>query len=194
MARIIETVALSALVATSAHAQLNTIEFKVSNVISPEQPAATVEAWALWDPAQYAFADAVFDVLAVPDAGGFSDPQRILNGPGTYDGNVAPDGDSVTGIIAGQLHYPAHGIFADLANPILMWKVTWTTDVFTPRIVDVATLTNAFYVYTGPEGHTKNLIGDFVEGNGVIQVVPAPAGFAALLAGAAPALRRRRTP
>jgi hypothetical protein len=184
--------ALSLFAACSAQAQLNTIDIKVSNTISPGQPSATVEAWAVWDPDQYAFWKAHFDFYSSPDPGGFSDPERLLRGPGTHDGVVEPDGDAVIGTVALQLHFPAGGIFADTSNPILMWRVTWSTSDFTPRMVDLHTATAEFALFVDDSGNGHSFIDDFVDGSGAIQVVPSP-GPAALVMGAClAALRRRR--
>ena len=183
--------ALLAIAVCSAEAQLNTIDIKVGSVISPDQPSVTIEAWAVWDPAQYAFREALFDFLASADAGGFSEPERMLKGPTSDDGYVAPDGDAVTGVLPFQLHFPAANIFADTADPILIWRVTWSTSDFTPRLIDLHTVMSEFILYIDENGNSKSFINGFAEGSGVIQVVPAP-GAGACVAGVCLMLFRRR--
>jgi hypothetical protein len=129
---------LAAFVATPAIAE-TTYVISVSNRVTPVQPSATVEVWAIFDESLEAFAGAVFEFSATPDAGGFSDPQRLLTGPGTQDGVVDPDGDSVNGIISGQLCFPVIEWPPDPSNPILIWRVTWSTDQFDRREVHLAT-------------------------------------------------------
>jgi hypothetical protein len=183
--------AMSAWMGGTAHAQLNTFEIVVSNPVSPAHPATTIEVWAAWDPAQYAFAAAFFDIIASSDEGGFSDPNGLLNGPGDLDGFITPEGDEVDGMKVSQIHWPGH-IFADLANPILLWQVTWSTADFTPRTVDVQSITTDFDLYIDDSGYAKGFIDEFFEGSATIEVVPAPGSAAMLLFGAALASRRRR--
>lgn len=180
-----------AIFACSARAQLNTIDIVASNIISPAQPSTVVEAWAVWDPDQYAFWKASFNFFASEDSGGFSNPERLLKGPESRDGVVEPGGDAVTDVRPLQLHFPAANIFADTANPILIWRVTWSTSDFSPRFVDLHTSTTEFALFIRDDGLGGSFIDDFTEGSGAIQVVPAPAP-AAVLALAAPWMRRRR--
>jgi hypothetical protein len=164
----------------------------VSNTVSPQHPSTTIDLWAYFQPDFYAFAGAAFDVLASPDAGDFSDPTIFLTGPGQQTGMIAPDGDSVLGAITGQLQFPDANIFADRANPILHWRVTWTTNDFTARRVDVVTLTRLYGLYLDVWGNSINAYDEtFTEGLGTINVIPAPAPGAPAL-GVAFAFRRRR--
>jgi hypothetical protein len=176
-----------------ALAQFNTFDIRVSNVISPGQPSATVEVWAVWDPDQYAVATVAFSLMGEADPGDFSDPERMLKMAGTEDGDVAPDGDSVLGIIARQLHFDG-GIFADTANPILVWRATWSTLEFTPRSIDLASVTTKFDLYINDAGASDHFLDEFIEGSGVIQVVPAPAPLAVLALLGPGAARRNRRP
>jgi hypothetical protein len=179
--------------AGSALGQTNRFELVVSNTISPDQPSATIQLWTTWDPTQYAFAYGGFDLVASHDPGGFTAFGRALKGPGTRDGDLAPDGDSVTGVVSGQLQFDGGGgIFADTANPILVFTATWSTTEFTPRIVDLGTVTKRYELYLDFEGTRESFLDDFAEGAGSIQVVPAPASAALLLVAPLACLRRAR--
>jgi hypothetical protein len=183
--------ASAVLTGASAHAQLNTFDIRVSNTITPDQPSATVEVWAVFDPQYYAFAHAAFDRSATADPGGFSNPERMLDAPESSDGVVDPTGDRVVGIVVRQLHFPGH-LLADSSNPILAWRVTWSTSDFTPRSIDLGTATSVFDLYINKAGVLDHYIDQFTEGSGVIHVVPTPSAAAALLAFATVLSRRRR--
>jgi hypothetical protein len=167
--RLAPLLGLSILIAAPGRSQDNMFEFAISNVVSPQQPSATIEAWFRWNPDFHAFAGAFFSVSASADAGGWSDPQELLNGPGTEDGEVSPDGDTVNGIISGQIHFPLSDIYADTSNPILLWRATWSTDDFSPREVAVASLTAKFSLYS-EGGPIDPPYGSFAEGHAVILV------------------------
>ncbi len=177
--------------AGSALGQSFNFELVVSNIVSPEQPSATVEVWAAFSPALYAFAKARFDLLASADEGGFSDPVLHLQGPGDYLGDIAPDGDSVLKVAPMQFYWPNGGPYGDTSNPILVWSVTWSTSEFDPRTVSLVTLTSEYYVYK-ESGHWDDYIDTFVEGEGSIQVVPGAGTPAVLGLAALAGLRRRR--
>jgi hypothetical protein len=185
--KVVLAVAMGAIGAGSS-AQLNSFDIRVSNTISPDQPSAVVEIWAVWDPAMYAFAGAMFDVHAAADPGGFSDPRRMLMGPGSSDGDVQPGGDLVTDIRPFQLQW-WQWWDADTANPILIWYANWSTSDFTPRHIDLSTATTEFGLYINEDGVGETGLGDFSEASGVIQVVPSPA--AAILPAFVGAFTRR---
>jgi uncharacterized protein (TIGR03382 family) len=114
-----------------------------------------------------------------------------FDGMGTSAGTLEADGAS--GIIAGQLHFPAAGIFADTSNPVDVWRIEYTATDFTPRFIDLSTLTTRFDVYVDTTGISRTVDpGMLMEGTGRIQIIPAPATAAlGALAGLA-AVRRRR--
>jgi hypothetical protein len=87
---------------------------------------------------------------------------------------------------------PGGQIFADTSNPILMWRVTWSTSDFTPRMVHLHTATTEFDLYINETGQGMSFINDFIEGSGVLQVVPAPGASALVIGAGTMALRRRR--
>jgi hypothetical protein len=181
------------LAATTAAGQ-NSFSFEISNTISPAHPSATVEVWAHFIEGGYAFAAAWFDVAATPDpAGEFSDPFAVLHTLGTYDGEIGPGGDTVTHIIAGQVQFPVGEFVADTSNPILIWQATWSTTDFTPRTIDLSTLTQRFSLYLDYDGNNDDFYGpEFDEGAGTIKVVPSPGVAAGLVVPATLILRRRR--
>jgi len=182
-------------VSVTALASLNTFLFEVSNTVSPEQPVTTITLWAAFDPDPkwFAFGEARIEVFSEFDRGGFSAPVVLLNPLGLSEpGEVSPDGDRVDGIYAMQIYIP-FSVDPLSGTPIPLWSITWTTNDFTSRQVDLGTQSESFKVYT-TQGDLIELFGiDFTEGAGVITVVPGP-GPAALLAGVGTwtAHRRRR--
>jgi hypothetical protein len=183
-----------ALVAPGCLAADYSFFFTISNVVSPEQPSATVTLWAAFDPQWYAFGLSHTEVWGAPDPGNFSDPEALIFQKKYCDpGDVALDGDSITGIRITQYHFLL-GQLADPHNPLELWSATWTTDDFCPREVPIWTQSLDFWVYISDSGEGKNFYGpDFAEASGVIEVVPAPAG-AVLLATAGVWTSRRRRP
>jgi hypothetical protein len=186
--------AILCLAAVPAIAQLNTYDLVVSNPVSPLQPSATVELWARFDPQWYAFGGALLDVVATPDPGGFSDPELILNNGGGPDpGEVTPEGDSILGVIVGQICDPIAGIYPDPANPILLWRVTWSTTDFTSREIPISTMTSKYELYTAEDCSQDSFLhNNFSEAFGAITVVPAPGVIPLLLIGGAVIGRRQR--
>jgi hypothetical protein len=176
--------------AGAAHGEIK-FGFDVSGIITPDNPSVTVEVWAYFDPAQYAFAGALFDVVGGSDAGGFSDPHAVLDDTGTDDGLVSGDGDRVMHVIAGQIHFPPADELADTSNPILIWEATWSTDDFSTRQVSLATETSKYHLYIDDLGHSKEFVDELAEAVGQISVVPAP-GAAMALGVMMVASRRRR--
>lgn len=166
--------------------------FELTNVVSPAHPSTTVEVWAHFDD-QYAFAGALWDVNASADPGDFSDPYAVLHALGTSNGVVAPDGDSVGHIIAGQAHFPIGDVHADTSNPILVWTATWSTDDFTPRSVDLTTSTQKYFLYVDESGFSQEYLSDdFKEAFASISVVPTPGAAAATFVGVLAFARRSR--
>jgi hypothetical protein len=161
-------IAMLALACTPALSE-TTYMVRVSNPVTKVQPSAQVQVWAVFDDDLFAFAAAAFDFLADSDAGGFSDPHRLLSGPGTQDGEVSEDGDAVTGIVSGQLHCPIE-FCNDTSNPILIWEATWSTDDFSRRIVGLRSDTEKFDVYIDADGTSMSFTDELVEGMGAIDV------------------------
>ncbi|MEQ8317305.1 MAG: PEP-CTERM sorting domain-containing protein [Phycisphaerales bacterium] len=174
----------------SATVQPNTYEIRVSNVVSPGTPSATVEVWADWDSDLfYAFAAAEWS-LRGDGTGDFSGPSSAFTDPGQDDGT--PSGGDVLDIVTGQLQFPSGGIFADTSDPILIWSATWSTTDFTARTVDLATETARYNLYLDDTGLSSEVTATVLEGAGRIEVIPAPASLALLGLGGLAAARRRR--
>lgn len=149
----------------------NAMQFTVSNRITDRSPSCTVVVEALWNPAGIQFGAAEFGVFAGGDPGGFADPGRLIFGPGTLDGVVSPDGDSVTGIISGRICSPLDPPcdFAQCPNPEAIWRASWSTNDFTPRVVSLATVTSGFHVIF-QQCVIDDLHDDLLEGAGEIIV------------------------
>jgi hypothetical protein len=161
--------ALVVLAAAPAIADTSFI-IKVSNRVTEVHPSATVEVWAEFNEDLFAFAGSKFDFYSVSDSGSFTDPQCMLDDPGTFPGDVSQDGDSVTGIICGQLCFEPMECFGDFSNPVRIWVVTWSTNDFASRSIALATDTSVFDVYLSSEFHSASFLDELVEGSGVIEV------------------------
>ena len=179
--------------AATASAQTNW-EFRLSSdVITPAEPRVTVTIAAAFPPPDFAFAAANWSVHATEP--GWSDPENLpLQIPPTpipcasCAGII--DGPDVLSISHGQLH--AFGLPADPANPIPVWKATFTVTDFTPRQIDLSTTTTRFEVYvvdpvSGVPLRESRIVD---EGRATIRVIPAPAPVAALGLGVLAARRR----
>lgn len=154
---------------------VNTFLFEVSNDLSPQTPKATVTVWAQFDPAQYAFAGAKWDMHA--SEAEWSNAKIPFTGLPVLPGTVSPSGSSYLGIASGQLHGVA-GIFANTSNPIVIWSAEFSTTDFTPRTIDLRSDTSEFLLYTNSLGSNASFLSSFVEGQGQINVVPAPGAVA----------------
>ncbi len=192
MTRRIAAPSLILLISGSATAQ-NSLFFDVSNAISPAKPSAIVEVWASFEPGGYAFAAAWFDAAASDDPfGEFSDPYSVLHTLGTFNGEIQPGGDLITHIIPGQVQFPVGEFVSDTSNPILIWRATWSTTDFSPRTINLHTITKRFSLYLDYDGNNEDFYGPgFEEAVGTIKVVPAPAAWAALLVMGVGVRRRR---
>jgi hypothetical protein len=172
----------------SALAQPQYFFIEPSNTVSPEQPSVEIDVWAAFDPIYYAFAGAPFDIGSVPDEGMFYDPRLPKNFYGD-EGAATPDGDAMTNIVSWQYQYPPN-MYADTANPIMIWSCSWTTSDFTPRRVDVNLLATDFWVYFDVFGQGGQ-VSYVPEALGYIQVVPDPGAAVLLVLGAFVPRRRR---
>lgn len=174
----------------SATVQPNTYDIRVSNVVSPSQPSATVEVWADWDSDLfYAFAAAEWN-LRGDATGAFSGPSSAFTDPGQDAGTIS--GGDVIDIVTGQLQFPPGSIFADTSDPIMIWSGTWSTSDFTARTVDLSTETGRYSLYLDDTGLSSDVTATVIEGAGQIEVIPAPASLALLGLGGLAAVRRRR--
>lgn len=192
-----KTIALVAAAALASGAGADW-QFEVSGDITPSSPTVTVRLLAGFDPADYAFAWARLSIHAseagwgdlrllpihvppVPVPGPYPDPR------GRTPGEIS--GGDVIGIVHGQLWTT---FIPDPSNPMPLWEATFTATDFTPRDISLATTTTEFRVHPRRGG---GIIGEprtIGEGEGVIRVIPAPAGVALLGLGGVAAIRRRR--
>lgn len=173
--------------------------FEVSNDLSPSQPSATVTLWIPVPRDLYALAGVRFDALMDDPAGpvgasAWSDPMRLpgLGAPGTNDGTVSPDGLAVLGAVAGQVHFPSAGLFADPSDPIAVWTATVSTTDFTARDLVLTTDIGRIQFYESEFSSTAvdRVIG---EARSTVAVVPAPGtGAVLVVAMGLCGVRRRR--
>jgi hypothetical protein len=123
------------------------LDIRVSGVVSPSQPSATIEVWAWVDDlggSNMAFGAAMFDFVA--SDGEFSNPRWIRSMlPAWRLGTV--QGSQVLGVYAHNLPFPH---IPDPTNPFPIWAVTWTTEDFTPRRVALDTANLRFGAMFGP--------------------------------------------
>lgn len=144
------------------------IFFDVSNPEPMPGETITITMKAGYGGRDYAVAGVVtnFEVSALQ--GELSDWRLVapMAGPGTSEGTLV--GDSVEGIIAGQLNFPATaGIYADPTNPIAFWEVDLTVDgvLSGPVVLDVRTRTTRYDVYINMQSSTsESRLADLVEG------------------------------
>ncbi|UYV12695.1 MAG: hypothetical protein NCW75_00035 [Phycisphaera sp.] len=144
------------------------IFYEVSNPEPMPGETITITMKAGYGGRDYAIAGVVtnFEVSALQ--GELSDWRLVapMDGPGTSMG--MPVGDSIEGILAGQLNFPATaGIYADPTNPIPFWAVDLTVDdvLSGPVVLDVRTRTTRYDVYIDMSSSTsESRLDVFVEG------------------------------
>ena len=173
----------------------------IGEPVSPATPSTTVRVSAYFPPNLHAFFGGGFDLVGNDLSASFS--QYMLPAPlgplppGGYGcflmavGPTVPGG--ITGVGFGQSAIV--GCLAHPANPLPIFEGQWTTDDFTPRIVDLETRnTPGFLVWVDTNGHSIDLVplNQFRHGSAVIQVIPAPSAAAMLLAAMAAGMLRRR--
>ena len=190
-----KTAAIFAVAGVAAAAAAQSINIDVANPTLNPGESTMVTLTAGFDAADYAMAGIATNFVASMGSDGWSDLAVIapMNGPGTSAGAASATG--VDGIIAGQLNFPAAMIFADDTNPIAFWSATYTAPavVDDPFTVDLSTRTTKFDVYLNRDSSlSESRLGSLSEGQGAINVVPAPASLALLGLGGLAAARRRR--
>ncbi|UYV12694.1 MAG: hypothetical protein NCW75_00030 [Phycisphaera sp.] len=138
------------LAAAGAAAQGVEIFIDVSNPEPTPGETITITLQAGFEARDYAIAGVAtnFEVSALQ---GELSNWRLLDpmrGPGTERGELV--GDSIEGILAGQLNFPGTGaIYADPTNPMPFWAIDLTvSDVLSgPVVLDVRTRTIRYDVY-----------------------------------------------
>lgn len=188
--------ATAAAIGLGSHAAAQTIqggfEFRVSNIVSPSQPTATVEVWAWFDNVpgvSEVFGGTNFDVVA--SDGDWS--SNFFFPLGQTEPPPFVGGSSINGVVAGQLHLPQLGIFGDLSNPIWIFAAEWSTTDFTPRSVSLGTAnTRNFVVAAWQTGALFQVWPNVIPGSGSITIVPASSLLVFPASAFAMAQRRRR--
>lgn len=190
--RIVATACVLAMAGPAALADGDRLYFEISNDLSPSQPSAVVTLWAGFDARDHALASVRTDVGATEGnwfALALLDPMR---GPGSSPGRPADGGRTVEGVFAWQLHWPTD-ILADPSNPVALWRAEIEVFDFTPRTLDLGTLTTQFDVYVSRDSsRTRSALPELEEASGVIRVVPAPGAAVLLGMGLAMANAHRR--
>ncbi|UYV12348.1 MAG: hypothetical protein NCW75_13735 [Phycisphaera sp.] len=156
----------------------------------------TVEVYAKFDSAvDYAFAAGIYDFIA-NEAGGWSDNTLVVPfGPNETSASVSLPGDpDATSATLGQIYFLPAGIFADPTNPALVWTMKFTATEFTPRFIDLETITSRFALYIdGALPDSRSLdTALLMEGSGQIQIIPVPSALACLGLAGLTLVRRRR--
>lgn len=186
----------AAAIGPGTHASAQTIqggfELRVSNVVSPSQPTATVEVWAWFDNVpgvSELFASGNYDLVA--GEGLWSNVTYWLNAPDPPPHLVV--GSRINNLIAGQLHLPPVNIFGNPSNPVLVLSTNWTTTDFTNRGVLVETANTSFFnVYNQHGVQTLLWPSGYSPGSAAIAIVPAPPVMVVVTGFAILAGRRRR--
>ncbi len=172
----------------------------VGGPVSPSNPSVQVKVSAFFTPvtSSFAFGAGRFDVVSTDANGQFG---NLTVGAGLVQSctqgsqlGVSNANGGVTDVWIHQLN--VLGCQAVPTNPIEIWTATWTTSDFSPRQVQVSTLTTGYFQLFSHHGTPFPDIffepKDVIPGSAVIQVIPAPSGaLALLLTGAALATRRR---
>lgn len=184
-------------VPAAAHAQSVGVTIEIDEPVLAPGDSTRVRLIATVLDTDYAFAGTNLNLLidsgGTPGARGFSDLSIL---PPMDAGPTAgvPTDRGIEGIVIGQLHFPAAGIFADPTNPIAFWEASFTApvDAGGGYRVDLATQTLRFDAW--PDRDTSvpaSRLDVLVEGAATITVIPAPASAAVLALGLL-AVRRRR--
>ena len=163
--------AVSCLATAAAHVQAQeTLRLDVMRASTPVDPVVEMVIWAVFDPADYAFRHARFEIEAT--SGSFSDTQCIPIQPGTLCLDPGPWhlGPIVKNVSAAQLHSPALGFFAVLSNPVAIIKTRWRPDAPAADDVRVITRTTIFNVYVDDTGAWESRLDTFTEGSAIIRV------------------------
>lgn len=159
--------------------------------------STTVTLWAAWPEHEFAFARTKTNLWTSVGSEGWSGFELIppMDFVATSAGESSVAG--VDGIFAWQVNLCATAPRCPLRdNPIAFWQATYTAPAFVASgfNVDLTTRTTEFDVYFMPESlETVSYLGNVVEGEATIRVIPAPASIA-VLGGLLVFARRRREP
>lgn len=195
----IRTTTIAAMgVAAAAHAQTVGVTIEIDEPILAPGDSTRLRLIATVLDTDYAFAGANLNLLidsgGTPGARGFSD-LSILPPMDAGPSAGVPTDRGIEGIVIGQLHFPAAGIFADPTNPIAFWEASFTApvDAGGGYRVELATQTLRFDAWPDRDSAiAASRLDLLVEDSATIFVVPAPAGPAVLALGVALAFTRPR--
>ncbi|MEO1008185.1 MAG: hypothetical protein AAFX79_06440 [Planctomycetota bacterium] len=141
---------------------------------------ATIRAYASFPPDLYAVAGIETALLTSEGSeglGGFS----ILP---PFDAGPAPivTDDGIEGILAGQINFPAAGIFADPTNPVAVFEFGYSVTRTDEFDLELFTRTDRFDAYVDRGStDTIDLLGNLTEASAIIPInVPAPGVLAVL--------------
>ncbi len=196
----IAAAAILAVAAAAAHAQTVGVTIDIDEPVLAPGDSTRVRLIATVLDTDYAFAGASLNLLidfdGTPGARGFSD-LSILPPMDAGPSAGVPTDRGIEGLVIGQLHFPAAGIFADPTNPIAFWEATFTApiDAGGGYRVDLLTETLRFDAWTDRDtAIAASRLDLIVEDSASIFVIPAPAGAAVLTLGVAVAFTQRRRP
>lgn len=163
----------------------------VGGPVMPSNPSVQLRVSATFNSqTDFAFFGARWDMLA--DDGLWSEPLNVFPGTHAFIRSLGTiQGSEVLAIELEQRNY-WFGALANFANPIVTWEATWSTSVFTPRIIDVMTQTTTFGVYPDRQSPGIRFFPSVLEGSAFIHVIPAPPAAVLLALGALIAPRRPR--
>ena len=202
--RILATAAACLATATGAAAQPGPMGGWLIEVIggpvSPSNPSTTIRVSAYFPSHLHGFYGGRFDLVGSDPTGAMSNfflPAPLGPLPPGPHGCI---GLIVLGAVPGGYRFSflqegIVGCFPHPANPLPILEAQWTTNDFTPRVVDLETRnTPGFLVWVNHNGTWTDLIplNQFRHGSAVIQVIPAPGGAALLLAASGAVMLRRR--
>ncbi|MCA9280151.1 MAG: PEP-CTERM sorting domain-containing protein [Phycisphaeraceae bacterium] len=161
--------------------------------VTSQNPSVTFPVYVSFDSNIYYAAGAIettiyadHGIIEVTGAG-MMDPQYLV---------TSSFGTSAE-VVSGQQHFPSAGLFANTANPIAMFDVTYTvTNLSLPAgsLIDFTTDTTVLWMFTSPTlPSAVNLGSNINELAGVvIYNIPAPNTLAAFGLGSLVLVRRRR--
>ena len=168
--------------ASAAFAQAGpyTIEIQVERpVLEPGEFARVFLAPAFDTRRDWANAGVNLDLVA-PDMGaGISDLSGVAPWSISSAWNPVRCDIGICGFDAGQLNFPAAGIYADPSSPLPAFSFSYTPpDVSEPTEVTFQTRTNRFHVYAERETSvSESRLDELVEGRATILIVPCRADF-----------------
>ncbi len=140
IATALAALSIAATAAGTATAQTMTYQWTVTtdNGDTNLEPgeSASLSLWALMDPEVTGFAGTIYDILGIQnwDSGNIVYLNNLFNAFG--DPGFVRDNNDITGIESFQLP-PAFNQDFVADNPIELYQIRWSTDDYTPRVIEV---------------------------------------------------------